>query len=48
MSQQITALATTLLPQATVMRVAGTNHMMPLQAPDLVGRLLHDFVRQHS
>ena len=36
LSQQITALATELLPHAAVMRVAGTNHMMPLQDPDSV------------
>jgi pimeloyl-ACP methyl ester carboxylesterase len=47
-SQQITTLATTLLPHAAVMRVAGTNHMMPLQDPDSVARLIQDFVSQQS
>jgi pimeloyl-ACP methyl ester carboxylesterase len=48
LSQQITALATELLPHAAVMRVAGTNHMMPLQAPDAVAGLIRDFVSQQS
>ena len=43
---QITALATELLPQASVMRVAGTNHMMPLQDPDSVAGLIRNFVSQ--
>ena len=48
LSQQITALATELLPHAAVMRVAGTNHMMPLQDPDSVAGLIRDFVSQQS
>jgi pimeloyl-ACP methyl ester carboxylesterase len=48
LSQQITALATGLLPHAAVVRVAGTNHMMPLQDPDSVARLIQDFVSQQS
>jgi pimeloyl-ACP methyl ester carboxylesterase len=48
LSQQVTALATELLPHAAVTRVAGTNHMMPLQDPDSVARLIQDFVNQQS
>ena len=48
LSQQITALATELLPHAAVTRVAGTNHMMPLQDPDSVAGLIRDFVSQQS
>jgi pimeloyl-ACP methyl ester carboxylesterase len=46
LSQQITALATELLPQASVTRVAGTNHMMPLQDPASVAGLIRNFVSQ--
>ena len=48
LAQQITALATRLLPHAEVARVAGTNHMMPLQDPEAVARLIHDFAGRHS
>jgi pimeloyl-ACP methyl ester carboxylesterase len=48
LSQQVTALATELLPHAAVTRVAGTNHMMPLQDPDSVARLIQDFINQQS
>jgi pimeloyl-ACP methyl ester carboxylesterase len=48
LSRQITALATELLTHAAVRRVAGTNHMMPLQDPDSVARLIQDFVNQQS
>jgi pimeloyl-ACP methyl ester carboxylesterase len=48
LAQQITALATRLLPHAEVMSVAGTNHMMPLQDPDSVARLIQGFVSQQS
>ena len=46
LSQQITTLAMTLLPHAAVMRVAGTNHMMPLQDPASVAGLIRNFVSQ--
>jgi pimeloyl-ACP methyl ester carboxylesterase len=44
LSQQITALARKLLPDAEIVTVEGTNHMMPLQDPDAVGRLIQTFV----
>ena len=36
------------LVQETLARVAGTNHMMPLQDPEAVARLIHDFAGRHS
>jgi pimeloyl-ACP methyl ester carboxylesterase len=48
LSQQITAVAKTLLPHAAVRRLAGTNHMMPLQDPDSVARMIQDFVSKQS
>ncbi len=47
LSQQITALATTLLPHAEVVTIAGVNHQMPLQDPDAVARVIATFARQH-
>lgn len=47
LSHQITALATTLLPHAEVVTLAGVNHQMPLQDPDAVGRVIAAFARQH-
>jgi pimeloyl-ACP methyl ester carboxylesterase len=44
LSQQITALARKLLPRAEIVTIDGTNHMMPLQNPDAVGRLIQAFV----
>ena len=48
LSQQITALARRLLPHAEIATVDGTNHMMPLQDPDAVGRLIQTFVTRHA
>ena len=48
LAQQITALATRFLPHAEVMSVASTNHMMPLQDPEAVARVIHGFVGRHS
>lgn len=47
LSRQITERATTLLPHAEVVTIEGVNHMMPLQDPDAVGRVIAGFVRQH-
>lgn len=44
---QITARATELLPHAEVVTIAGVNHMMPLQNPDAVGRVISTFARRH-
>ena len=44
LSNQITARAVELLPHAEVVLVAGTNHMMPLQDPEAVARMIRDFV----
>lgn len=48
LAPQITALATRLLPHAEVVRVPGTNHLMPLQDPEAVARVIHGFVFRHS
>src|SRR5262245_60318354 len=48
LAHQITALATRLLPHAEVIRVACTNHMMPLQDPEAVARVIQGFVSRHS
>jgi pimeloyl-ACP methyl ester carboxylesterase len=48
LSQQITVLARRLLPHAEIATVEGTNHMMPLQDPDAVGRLIQTFVTRHA
>jgi pimeloyl-ACP methyl ester carboxylesterase len=48
LAPQITALATRLLPHAEVVGVPGTNHMMPLQDPEAVARVIHGFVCRHS
>ncbi len=47
MSRQITELATSLLSHAEVATIAGVNHMLPLQDPDAVGRVIATFVRRH-
>jgi len=46
-SEQVTELAVRLLPHAEVALIEGTNHMMPLQAPDAVGNAISSFVRRH-
>lgn len=48
LSRQITARAVELLPHAEVVRVAGTNHMMPLQDPEAVARMIRDFATRHD
>ena len=45
-SEQVTELALKLLPHAEVAVIEGTNHMMPLQDPDGVGRAIASFVRR--
>lgn len=47
LSQQVTELAQTLLPHAEVSLIAGVNHLLPLQNPDAVGRVVADFARRH-
>jgi pimeloyl-ACP methyl ester carboxylesterase len=47
MSQQISELALRLLPSARLRLVPGTNHMMPLQKPEVLGPVIADFVGQH-
>src|SRR5882672_4021344 len=44
---QVTEVTTTLLPQAEVALIEGTNHMLPLQDPDALGEALARFVRRH-
>ena len=48
LARQITEAATRLLPHAEIVRVAGTNHMMPLQDPDAVARVIQSFVSRHA
>ena len=48
LAAQITARATQLLPHAEVVRVEGTNHMMPLQDPEALARIVRGFVSRHS
>jgi pimeloyl-ACP methyl ester carboxylesterase len=47
LSQQVTEMTTTLLPQAEVALIADTNHMLPLQDPDALGEAIASFVRRH-
>jgi pimeloyl-ACP methyl ester carboxylesterase len=47
LSQQVTERTVTLLPQAEVTLIEGTNHMLPLQDPDGLGQALASFVRRH-
>ncbi len=48
LSQQVTEVSTTLLPQAEVALIANTNHMLPLQDPDALGEAIAGSVRRHS
>jgi pimeloyl-ACP methyl ester carboxylesterase len=48
MSRQLTELALGLLPNAEAAIIPGTNHLMPLQAPDAVGGVIAAFVRRHA
>ena len=48
LSQQVTEVAMTLLPQAEVALIADTNHMLPLQDPDALGKAVARFVRRHA
>jgi pimeloyl-ACP methyl ester carboxylesterase len=47
LSQQVTELAVALLPQAEFAMIEGVNHLMPLQDPDAVGRVIAGFARRH-
>ena len=47
LSQQVTELAMTLLPQAELAMIEGVNHLMPLQDPDAVGRIIAGFASRH-
>jgi pimeloyl-ACP methyl ester carboxylesterase len=47
LSQQVTERVMTLLPQAEFAMIEGVNHLMPLQDPDAVGRVIADFARRH-
>lgn len=48
LAAQITALATRLLAHAEVVRVEGTNHMMPLQDPEALARIVRGFIDRHT
>jgi pimeloyl-ACP methyl ester carboxylesterase len=47
LAPEITARAVELLPHAEVARIAGTNHLMPLQDPDAVARMIREFAERH-
>jgi pimeloyl-ACP methyl ester carboxylesterase len=47
LSQQVTESAVRLFSQAEVQLMPGTNHMLPLQQPDALGRAVANFARQH-
>jgi pimeloyl-ACP methyl ester carboxylesterase len=47
LSRQVTERATTLLPQAEVVLIEDTNHMLPLQDPDALAQALAGFIRRH-
>lgn len=47
MSRQITDAAAKLLPKAEIAIIEGVNHMMPLQDPDAIGRVIADFASKH-
>jgi pimeloyl-ACP methyl ester carboxylesterase len=47
LSQQVTELAATLLPQAEIALIEGVNHMLPLQDPDALGKAVANFARRH-
>ena len=48
LAAQITDRATRLLPHAEVVRVEGTNHMMPLQNPEALARIVRGFIGRQS
>jgi pimeloyl-ACP methyl ester carboxylesterase len=48
LAAQITERATRLLPHAEVVRVERTNHLMPLQDPEALARIMRDFIGRHS
>jgi pimeloyl-ACP methyl ester carboxylesterase len=47
LSQQVTEVTTTLLPQAEVVLIPRSNHMLPLQEPEALGEALAEFIRRH-
>jgi pimeloyl-ACP methyl ester carboxylesterase len=47
LSQQVTESALKLFPQAEVALIENTNHMLPLQDPEGLGRTVADFARRH-
>jgi pimeloyl-ACP methyl ester carboxylesterase len=48
LSQQVTESALKLFPEAEVSLVENTSHMLPLQDPGALGRIIADFARRHS
>ena len=46
-SGQVSESAKALLPQAEFVMIEGVNHMMPVQDPDGVGRVIAAFARRH-
>ncbi len=47
MTRQIIACAAALLPHAEVATLAGVNHLMPLQDPEAIARIIAAFARRH-
>jgi pimeloyl-ACP methyl ester carboxylesterase len=48
LSRQVTDSAVKLFPNAEIALIENTNHMMPLQDPDGLGRTVADFARRHA
>jgi len=48
LSRQVTDSAVKLFPDAETALIENTNHMMPLQDPDGLGRTVADFARRHA
>ena len=48
LSQQVTEAAAKLFPRAEIALIENTNHMLPLQDPDGLGRVVADFARRHA
>ena len=48
LSQQVTESAVKLFPEAEVSLIENTSHMLPLQDPEALGRVIANFARRHS
>jgi pimeloyl-ACP methyl ester carboxylesterase len=48
LSRQVTEAAAKVFPRAETALIENTNHMLPLQDPDGLGRTVADFARRHA